>query len=129
MKNRTLLQSFKNARDGVWHVIKNERNMRIHILLAVMVIIIGFALQISRIEFAIICFTIAMVIICELINSAIEMLVDMVVDTYHPKAKIIKDVSAGAVIISAIIATIVGYFIFFDKAVVALKEIMHLFNF
>ena len=59
--------------------------------------------------------TIALVIICELFNTAVEGIVDVIVDVYHPKAKIIKDVAAGAVLVSAFVSMLVGYFIFFDK--------------
>jgi len=117
MKNKKIFDSFKNALDGIIHTIKSERNMKIHLIAATVVIIASFLLKLSKVEFFIVCLCIALVIICELFNTAIEVMTDIIVDVYHPKAKIVKDVSAGAVFISALISIIVAYFVFFDKIV------------
>lgn len=89
--------------------------MKIHILAAVTILVASLLFQLSRLEFLIVCFTVGIVIICELFNTAIEVLVDIIVDIYHPKARIIKDAAAGAVLVSACIAVTVAYFIFFDR--------------
>jgi len=115
MKNKNLIQSFNNAVSGIVYTIKTERNMKIHIAAAAIVLVLSAFYNLTRIEFLILCVTIAIVIICELFNTAIEVVVDIIVDIYHPKAKIIKDVAAGAVFISAALSVIVGYFIFFDR--------------
>lgn len=114
-KSKNLLDSFNNAINGIIHTIKSERNMKIHILAAVTILVASLLFQLSRLEFLIVCFTVGIVIICELFNTAIEVLVDIIVDIYHPKARIIKDAAAGAVLVSACIAVTVAYFIFFDR--------------
>lgn len=115
MKNRNLIESFKNAFQGIWYTLVNERNMKIHIVSAIFVILIALWLKVSKIELAVLCITIALVICCELINTAVEVMVDIIVDVYHPRAKIIKDVSAGAVFISAFFSIVIGCIILLDK--------------
>lgn len=115
MKNRNLIDSFGNAINGIIYTIKHERNMRIHIVALLGVFILSVFYRLTKTEFLIVCLTVGLVIVCELFNTAMEVLVDIIVDVYHPKAKIIKDVAAGAVLVAAIISLIVGYFIFFDK--------------
>jgi diacylglycerol kinase len=115
MKNRKLIDSIKNSINGIIYTIKTERNMKIHVLAAILVIILSFLYRLSNVELCIICITVGLVLVCELFNTAIETLVDIIVDVYHPKAKIIKDAAAGAVFISALISLAICYFIFFDK--------------
>ncbi|MCX7842636.1 MAG: diacylglycerol kinase [Clostridia bacterium] len=122
MKNRNLIESFNNAINGIIYTIKNERNMKIHIAAAGIVLLSSLYFELERVEFLIVCLTVALVIICELINTAMELLVDIIVDVYHPKARIIKDVAAGAVIVSAFVALLVGYFIFFDRLCLVLEK-------
>lgn len=117
MKNKNLAKSFKNAMQGVWYVASKERNMKIHITAAVLVLVFSIWLGVSRTEFAILCLTVAVVICCELINTALEVLVDIIVDVYHPKAKIIKDVAAGAVFVSALFSIIIGGTILLEKLI------------
>lgn len=117
MKNKNLAESFKNAMQGVWYVASKERNMKIHITAAVLVLVFSIWLGVSTTEFAILCLTVAMVICCELINTALEVLVDIIVDVYHPKAKIIKDVAAGAVFVSALFSIIIGGIILLEKLI------------
>jgi diacylglycerol kinase (ATP) len=125
MKNKNLLDSFNNAVNGIVYTIKNERNMTFHIISAIVVLIAGFFFNLSRIEFLIVCLAIALVIICELFNTAVEGIVDVIVHVYHPKAKMIKDVAAGAVLVSAFVSMIVGYFIFFDKLSLGIEMGIH----
>lgn len=115
MKSKNLVDSFNNAINGLIHAIRNERNMKIHIATAVLVMLLSLFYGLTRSEFLIVCLTIALVIICELFNTAIEVIVNAITDVYHPKARIIKDVSAGAVLVSAFVSLIVAYFIFFDR--------------
>lgn len=125
MKNRNLLDSFNNAIEGILYAIKNEKNMRFHIVSAVIVLLAGCFFNLTRIEFLIICLTVAMVIICELFNTAVEGIVNVIVDVYHPKAKIIKDVAAGGVLVSSFAAVLVGFFIFFDKLSLGIEMGIH----
>lgn len=115
MKNRNLIDSFNNAINGIIYTIKAERNMKIHITAAFIVLVLSLLFKLSFMEFLVVCLAIAMVIVCELINTAVEVIVDIIVDVYHPKAKIVKDVAAGAVLVSAFTAVMVGYFVFFDR--------------
>jgi undecaprenol kinase/diacylglycerol kinase (ATP) len=117
MKNRNIIESFNNAFQGVWYTIVKERNMKIHLGAGILIILMALWLRVSRIELTVLCLTIAMVICFELINTAVEVLVDIIVDVYHPKAKIIKDVSAGAVFISAIFSMAIGSLILLDKLI------------
>lgn len=115
MKNNNLIDSFNNAVNGLVYTIKNERNMKIHISAAAFILVLSLFYKLTRVEFLIICLTISGVIICELFNTAVEVIVNIIVDVYHPKAKIVKDVAAGAVLVSAFVSLIVGYFIYFDR--------------
>ena len=115
MKSKNLIDSFNNAVHGIMYTLKNERNMKIHFVAAIFVLILSLFFKLSRIEFIILFFTVALVIICELFNTAIEVLVDIIVNVYHPKAKIVKDVAAGAVFVSALFSLVVAYFIFYER--------------
>lgn len=115
MKNKNLVDSFNNAVNGIIAAIRSERNMKLHILAAAIVLVMSLFYNLTRVEFIIICITIAIVIICELFNTAIEVVIDTIIGVYHPKAKLVKDTAAGAVFVSAILSVLVGYFIFFDR--------------
>ena len=111
MNPRKFLESLKYALEGLEYCIKTQRNLRIHFVFAVIAILTSLALNISRVEFVMIVMVISLVIICEIINTAIERAVDTTTLEYHPIAKISKDVAAGAVLVSAINAIIVGWLI------------------
>lgn len=121
-KNKNIIQSFRNAANGILYAAKNERNMKVHLAAAGAVAILSFFYRLSREEVILICLTVAFVIVCELFNTALEILVDVLFDVYHPKAKAIKDLSAGAVTISAAASLIVGYIVFFDKVSSSLEK-------
>lgn len=84
-------------------------------MIAVLVVIISLFFDLSKAEFLIFMFTIVLILFAEMVNTAIETVVDLYTDLYHPKAKIAKDVAAGGVVITTINAIIVAYFLFFDK--------------
>jgi len=117
MKNKNIFESFKNASQGVWYTVVKERNMKIHLAAAAFVILLALWLEVDKIELAILCLTISLVICCELINTAMEVMVDIIVDVYHPRAKIIKDVASGAVFVSALFSITIGGIILFDKLI------------
>ncbi len=121
MKNRTLIDSFNNALNGIISAARSERNMKIHLAAAVLVLVMSLFYDLTRIEFIIICFTIALVLICELFNTAIEVIIDTLIGIYHPKAKVVKDTAAAAVFISALLSVIVAYVIFFDRVSTSLE--------
>ncbi|MFH1778300.1 MAG: diacylglycerol kinase [Candidatus Omnitrophota bacterium] len=112
MKSRNIIESFNCAIEGFMYVLKTQRNMRIHFLLSVAIVLFGIWVNLSRIEIMILTLTASIVLVAEMINSSVEYLIDLVTDVYHPLARIIKDVCAGAVFLAAINAMIVGYLIF-----------------
>lgn len=114
MKAHRLIDSFNDAIAGLIYALRTQRNMRIHFLLALMALALGIILNISKIELLILFFTISLVIITELINTAIEAVVDLYTRKFHPLARIAKNVAAGAVLFASINALIVGYLIFVD---------------
>ncbi len=108
----TLFISFKYAWAGVRYAFATQRNLRIHTIVATLAVSLGFYLRVTAMEMAVITITCAMVMILELINTAIESVVDLTVkQTYHELAKIAKDCAAGAVLLSAIAAVLVAGFI------------------
>lgn len=115
VKSKKLINSFKYAIQGIFSSFKNERNMKIHIFIMFLVIISGIILKINKYEWIICVLCFAIVIGGELFNTAIETVVDMVMPYKNDKAKIAKDISAGAVLTLAIGAAIVGVIIFVPK--------------
>ncbi len=113
---RYFLNSFGYAFRGIGLLIKHERNFRIHLIAAAIVTAAGFYLHISNIEWLILIITICIVMLAEALNTAIEELADHVSnEKYHEKIKKVKDIGAGAVLITAIVAVIVGAIIFLPK--------------
>lgn len=110
----SLIKSIKFALKGIVYAIKNERNMRIHTVAAIFVLFLSAACGINSIEYAILILTIGLVVICEMFNTVIESFIDLCAKEYNSIAKIAKDMSAGAVMVSAMAAVVVG-FIFFGK--------------
>lgn len=108
-------QSLAYALAGVRHAFRSQRNFRIHIAIAVAVVTAGFVLRISRTEWAVVVTLIALVIGLELLNTAIEGLVDLVSPASHPLAKIAKDTAAGAILVVAAGSAIVGLIIFLPR--------------
>ncbi len=107
--------SFKYAFEGIISTIKEERNMFIHFLISIIVVIAGFYVRLSLNEWLICLLLFALVFSLELINTAIENTVDLVTTKKNKKAKIAKDAAAGAVLIAAIFASIIGIIIFLPK--------------
>ncbi len=114
-------KSFKYAISGLKTAIKSERNMRIHVLSMILVIIAGIILKISIMEWVVCFILFGAVISSELMNTAIEKLVDMVAPYKNEKARIVKDIAASAVFVWAMVAAIVGIIIFLPKVFFYLK--------
>lgn len=110
-----LIFSFKYASEGIITTIKEERNMFIHFLIAIIVVITGIYVRLSLNEWFICLLLFALVFSLELINTAIENTVDLVATKKNKKAKMAKDAAAGAVLIAAIFASIIGIIIFLPK--------------
>ena len=111
-----MIRSFSCAIAGVSHALRSQRNMRIHCAAAALAITMGWQAAISLYEWLALVAIIAAVFVAELINTAIEAVVDLVVVEYHPLAKIAKDVAAGAVLIAAAASVVIGIMIFLPKA-------------
>ncbi|SHJ46755.1 diacylglycerol kinase (ATP) [Geosporobacter subterraneus DSM 17957] len=125
MKVRKLLDSFNFAIDGILYTLKTQRNMRIHFTAAILVLFLSLFFDISKLEMLILFFTIALVIIAEMINTSIEATIDLITNQYHELAKIAKNVAAGAVFIAALNAIIVAYVIFFNKLDQVTEIVLH----
>jgi diacylglycerol kinase (ATP) len=111
----SLLLSFNYAIEGVIHVLRRERNMRVHFLLATVILVLAFAYDVSKLELMALLVAISFVLIAEMINTAVEEMIDLTTKAYDPRAKIAKDVSAGAVLIAAVVAATIGYLVFVDR--------------
>lgn len=111
MGKKSLRHSFACAIAGIIHVVVTGRNMKIHLLAAILVIITGLWLGINRLEWAILTICIFMVLAAETFNTAIEKTVDLVTRDYHPLAKHAKNIAAGGVLLTAISSVIVGILI------------------
>lgn len=107
----SLVASFGFAFNGIIHLFGTQRNAQIHCIIGLAAVIAGFAFGISRVEWTVLVLTCALVLFAEGANTAIEAVVDLVSPDHHPLAKIAKDVGAGAVLLTAIAAVIVGLLI------------------
>lgn len=116
MKKRNLIDSFNYAFEGIIYTVRTQRNMKIHIIAAGLALLAAVVLGLSRLEMAVLLILIGIVFVSELINTAIEATIDTVTTEMNPLAKIAKDVSSAAVLVSAGLAIIVGYLLFFNKA-------------
>ncbi|WP_026658955.1 diacylglycerol kinase family protein [Butyrivibrio sp. AC2005] len=114
-KKNKLYKSFRYAFEGIFATIFHERNMQIHCLVAVLVVMFGIILKISLSEWFLCMLLFSIVLSLELVNTAIEAVVDLVTEEKRPLAKKAKDAAAGAVLVSAIFAAIMGGIIFFPK--------------
>ncbi len=112
---KKFLLSFSYPIKGLKYAYRNEQNLAVDVGIALMVLIAGFIFKIEKTEWIIIVITIGAVLSLELINTAIEAVVDLVTEEYHPLAKVAKDTSAAAVFVIAIVAVIVGLIIFLPK--------------
>ncbi|MEL7668507.1 MAG: diacylglycerol kinase [Actinomycetota bacterium] len=115
MRSRSLLWSFNYAIEGIVYALRTQRNMRLHVTAALLVLGGSLLFRISRLEFIAILFAIVFVFVSELMNTAIEAAVDVATQSFDPIAKVAKDVAAGAVFIASINAVIVGYIVFFGR--------------
>lgn len=114
MKARTLLESFRFAFLGGFHALRTERNLRIHLVAAVVVLVLAFAVGVPPADFTLLLLAIGLVVTAELLNTALEAAVDLWSPDYHPAAAVAKNVAAAAVLTSAIVSAAVGYIVFRD---------------
>jgi diacylglycerol kinase len=108
MRRRDLLDPFRLAFSGLWYAVRTQRSMRIHLAVAGAVTIAGLWLGLSYDQWAVLALTSGFVLLAEMVNTMAEKLVDLACPDYHPLAKTVKDVMAGAVLLAALVAVIVG---------------------
>ncbi len=111
-KNQDIVESFTNAFRGLFYVLKNERNLRIHFGIGCTVILCGIFFKLPFLDFLILILVVSLVIVAEIFNTAIEMFADAFSSEYHIQIRKIKDITASAVLISAITSVIIGYLLF-----------------
>ena len=112
MRQRGLAQSFKSALAGFFYCFRTQKNFRIHLLVTVIVLGLACFLKIEKIEISILLFTVLLVLTFEMINTAVEALIDLVAPDWKEKARIVKDVFAAAVLVATIGVVIIGIIIF-----------------
>jgi diacylglycerol kinase (ATP) len=112
----SLIDSFNYAFEGIIHVLRTQRNLRIHFAIAIGVIAAAAALGVERMELIALLLAIAFVLVAEMVNSAIEGAIDVSTTSFDPNAKLAKDVAAGAVLIASVTAIAVGYLVFAHAA-------------
>ena len=117
LKNKNFIDAWKKAFGGIWYAIKTQRNVKVQLVIAVIVIIASIYFKVTITEAMFLSFATMLVIITEVINTAIEEAVNLCTDKFHPLAKISKDVAAGAVVLSALNAVIIAIFIIVSKII------------
>lgn len=124
IKNKNFFTAIGHAIDGVICAFKTERNLRIDYIIGLFVLITSLFFDFSKTEFACLCLTIGFVIFSEMINSTVEYVVDLITDKYDERAKAAKDIAAGGVFVSALVAVVVAYFLFVDKIYLAANTVL-----
>jgi diacylglycerol kinase (ATP) len=108
----SILESFNYAFQGIIHVLRTQRNLRVHFGVAVLVLLAALYSDVSRLELVALLLAIAFVLIAEMLNTAVEAAIDVATTSFDPMAKLAKDIAAGAVLIAATVAVAVGYLVF-----------------
>lgn len=126
---RSILWSFNYAIEGLVWTLRTQRNMRVHVTLAVLTAVGSLLLGVTRTELVAVVFAISLVFVTELLNTAIEASVDVATERYDPLAKTAKDVAAGAVLVAAINALAVAYLVLFDPVRVFLQRGLNIVRF
>jgi len=110
-----VLDSFNYAVEGVIHVLRTQRNMRIHFAVAFVVLVVALVINVSKFELIALLISITFVLIAEMLNTAVEAAIDIATTSFDPMAKLAKDIAAGAVLIASVNALAVGYIVFAGK--------------
>ena len=111
----TILDSFNFAFEGIIHVLRTQRNLRIHFAIAFAVLIVALIVDVTKLELIALLISVTFVLIAEMLNTAVEAAIDIATTSFDPMAKLAKDIAAGAVLIAAINAMAVGYIVFSGK--------------
>ena len=123
-KNKNVEQALKNATNGIMLAAKGEKSIHREFGITIVVLILAAIFKISKIELILVILAIALVIVTEMINTAIELCIDMYTDKFSMYAKKAKDIAAGAVVISIVFAGFIGTFVFYDKVMEVLDKIL-----
>jgi diacylglycerol kinase (ATP) len=123
---KSQLDSFRYAIEGVIHVFRTQRHMQFHFFAVVLVLVTAMLFRFSAQEMVELVLAMGGVLVVEMVNTAIETTVDLVTPTYHPLAKLAKDIAAGAVLVVAVTAGLVGFILFFgSRKIMPLSIAMH----
>ncbi len=109
------LDSFRYAIEGIVHVFRTQKHMRAHFLIVVFVLLLGMFCRFTAVKMVELLLVMSAVLVTEMINTAVETCVDMITQSYHPLAKLAKDIAAGAVLMTAMVAAVVGAILFFGS--------------
>ena len=111
----TIFDSFNYAFEGIIHVLRTQRNLRIHFAIAFLVLVLALIVNVGKLELIALLISIAFVLITEMLNTAVEAAIDIATTSFDPMAKLAKDIAAGAVLIATVNAIAVGYLVFAGK--------------
>ncbi|HEU5363463.1 MAG TPA: diacylglycerol kinase [Gaiellaceae bacterium] len=111
----TIIDSFNFAFEGIIHVLRTQRNLRIHFAIAFVVLVAALVVNVTKLELIALLISVTFVLIAEMLNSALEAAIDIATTSFDPMAKLAKDIAAGAVLIAAVNAVAVGYLVFAGK--------------
>ncbi len=111
----TIFDSFNYAFEGIIHVLRTQRNLRIHFAVAFVVLVLALVVNVTKLELIALLISIGFVLIAEMLNTAIEAAIDIATTSFDPMAKLAKDIAAGAVLIASVNALAVGYLVFSNK--------------
>jgi diacylglycerol kinase (ATP) len=114
-RSPTIFDSFNYAFEGIIHVLRTQRNLRIHFAIAALVLVVALVVNVTKLELIVLLLSIAFVLIAEMLNTAIEAAIDIATTSFDPMAKLAKDIAAGAVLIATVNALAVGYLVFSNK--------------
>jgi diacylglycerol kinase len=112
MKRRIHIISFKHAWDGIWYAVTTQPNFQVHLIAAVVVIFSAWHFQVAKTEWIMLLFAIALVLVAEMLNTAIESVTDILILEFNTHAKAAKDVAAGMVLVSVLLSVVIGLSIF-----------------
>ena len=124
MEKQTLVQSLNSAVEGCIYVIKRERNMRIHFLFAILILVTGIYFDLPKEELLLLVGSLMLVLVLEMINTAVEVAIDLIEESYHPVARTVKNITAGAVFLSALNALAVFYVVFSQRFGLHMEDVI-----
>ena len=115
LKDKQYSIGLRFAWNGLKTVVKTEKNFQFHLIATALVIIIGVVCRLNGVEWSIIFLAIGLVLVAEMINTVVEKMIDYIKPDLHPQAGVIKDMAAGAVLVAALIAIIIGFLVYLPK--------------